>query len=145
MDYWDTSALLKLYVLERDSDFFLDRIASASEPISTSAIASAEVLCALLRKEAAGDLKRGSATWIFRRFGADCRAGRIMLIPYGDDVMLEAEKLARAAYEGRRRIMVRSLDLIHVASALSAGARRMVATDKRLRSLAEASKLEVLP
>lgn len=145
MDYWDTSAALKLYVAEPDSARFLDLIASSVEPILTSAIASAELLCAFHRKEAGGDLRRGSAGALFRRFRSDCAAGRIVLIPYGTDVLEEAEKLARLAYAGRQPTPVRSLDLIHVASAVASGARRMVATDRRLRELAARTRLEILP
>jgi uncharacterized protein len=145
VDYWDTSAALKLYVAEAESGYFLDLIAASDQPIATSAIASAEFLCALLRKEAEGDLKRGTARSLFRRFRSDCAAGRVLLIPYGNDVLEEAEKLARLAYERHQPTLIRSLDLIHMASAVSAGARRIVVTDQRLRALAALLKIEALP
>jgi len=59
VNYWDTSALLKLYVPEHDSGYFLDLVVSSGRPIVSSAIAAAEILCTLYRKECAGDLKSG--------------------------------------------------------------------------------------
>ena len=145
MHYWDTSALLKLYVSEADSAFFLELISRTHEPVATSAIANAEVLCALSRKESVGDLKLGGASTVFRRFRADCLAGRILLIPYGLDLLPVMERLARLAFERRPPILVRSLDLIHLATAVAGKATTLVATDQRLRELAPLLPMDVLP
>jgi predicted nucleic acid-binding protein len=143
--YWDTSAILKLYLAEPDSRYFLELIAKTNAPVFSSAIAAAEALCALHRKEHAGDLKRGGAKALFQQFCEDCKAGRIVTIPYGDDVVAEAEKLVRLAFAQPRPVMIRSLDLIHVASALAGKARQLVATDQRLRELAGLVRLSLLP
>jgi len=143
--YWDTSALLKLYVPEPDSAWFLDLISGTPEPVATSAIAAAEVLCALSRKEASGDLKAGGAKVLFRRFRADCQAGRVVLIPYGLDLVEEMEKLSRLASQRRPPVMVRSLDLIHLASAVVSRAAALVATDQRLRDLGAMYGMELVP
>lgn len=145
MRYWDTSALLKLYVSEPDSAYFLELISRTDEPLATSDIASAEVLCALFRKESARDLKPGGASTVFRRFRADSRAGRIVLIPFGPDVFQQVERVARLAFERRPPIPVRSLDLIHLASAAAMKATTLVATDQRLRALARLAALNLLP
>ncbi|MBZ5576682.1 MAG: type II toxin-antitoxin system VapC family toxin [Acidobacteriia bacterium] len=145
MNYWDTSALLKLYVPEEDSGAFLDLIAASDEPIATSAIATAEVLCAVNRKERAGDLKRGGAAAAFRRFVADCDQGRIVPIPYGTQVLEVAQAVMRVALHRSRPLFLRSLDLIHVASALTIHAGSVVATDARLREVAALVKLRLLP
>jgi predicted nucleic acid-binding protein len=145
VDYWDTSAILKLYVPERDSAFFLDLVAKAGQPVFSSAIAATEVLSALFRKERAADLKPGGARALFRRFQADCSVGRIVLLPYGGDVIAEAEKLVRIAFEQHPPVMVRSLDLIHVASAVVGKATSLVATDERLRAFASLVRLTLVP
>ena len=145
MVYWDTSALLKLYVPEPDSACFLNLIAKSSEPVATSAIASAEVLCAVYRKEAAGDLKVGGARLSFRRFLADCKAGRIVQIPYGDDVTTAAEDIVQLALLRPKPIMIRALDAIHVASAMVMRATVVVTTDARMREVALLTKLQALP
>lgn len=61
MSYWDTSAVLKLYVTEPDSRYFIDLVASSDTPLRTAQITYVEVLCALHRKEVAGDLLAGAA------------------------------------------------------------------------------------
>ena len=145
MNYWDTSALLKLYLPEDDSGYFLDLVVSSGQPIVSSAIATPEMLCALYRKECAGDLKSGGALATYRKFLGDCRASRIVLVPYGEQVFTTAEEIVRLAFRGARPAMVRSLDAIHVASAVTARARVMVATDARLRTVAAMAKLKLVP
>lgn len=145
MDYWDTSALVKLYVPEPDSAYFLNLIAQSGGPVASSAIAGAEVLCAVYRKEAAGDLKAGGARASFRRFLADCRAGRIVQVPFGDDVTAAAEGIVQMALLSPRPIMMRALDAIHVASAMVIRASVVITTDVRMREAAILAKLQVSP
>ena len=145
MNYWDTSALLKLYVPEDDSGYFLDSVVTSDQPLVSSAIAAVEMLCALYRKESVGELKRGGALAAHQRFLGDSREGRIVLVPYGEQVFTAAEEIVRLAFRRARPVMVRSLDAIHVASALTARARVMVATDTRLRQVAAMAKLKLVP
>jgi predicted nucleic acid-binding protein len=145
VNYWDTSALLKLYVPEDDSGYFLNSVVTSDQPLVSSAIAAVEMLCAVYRKECIGDLKRGGALATYQRFLGDSREGRIVLVPYGEQVFTAAEEIVRLAFRRARPIMVRSLDAIHVASALTARARVMVATDTRLRQVAAMAKLKLAP
>jgi len=145
LPYWDTSALIQLYVAENDSAYFLKLVSETDEPIVSASIATTEVLCVLHRKEHLGGLKAGSARRLFRKFGADVRSGRILLISYGREVEEQAEKLLGLTFAQPRTILIRSLDLIHVSSALVSRAECMVATDGRLRALAVRAGLRVLP
>jgi predicted nucleic acid-binding protein len=145
VNYWDTSALLKLYVPEDDSGYFLNSVVTSDQPLVSSAIAAVEMLCAVYRKECIGDLKRGGALATYQRFLGDSREGRIVLVPYGEQVFTAAEEIVRLAFRRARPIMVRSLDAVHVASALTARARVMVATDTRLRQVAAMAKLKLAP
>ena len=79
------------------------------------------------------------------RFLGDSREGRIVLVPYGEQVFTAAEEIVRLAFRRARPVMVRSLDAIHVASAVTARARVMVATDTRLRQVAAMAKLKLMP
>lgn len=145
MIYWDTSALLKLYVSEPDSPYFLDLIRRSDEPILSCNIAEVEVLCALYRKEQAGDLKTGAAIALFEEFSTDLSAGRIVSIPYGTDTVQESRRLVKTVYEEKPPLSIRSLDAIHLASALLSKAKSVVTTDGRLREGAGLFGLEVLP
>ena len=145
MTYWDTSALLKLYVLEKDSAYFRHLVSESSQALLTADIAKEEVLCTLYRKEFEGDLQVGAATTLFATFEADIQQGRIVIVSKGADVLAEAKKVLKAAYAESPPLFIRSLDAIHVASALSVKAATLVATDKRLRETAELMGLNVLP
>jgi len=143
--YWDTSALIKLYAPEPDTPYFLDLIGQAQEPPFSSDITRAEVLCTLYRKEHAGDLAEGAAVRLFARFLSDAATGRLVLIPNGLDVTTEAQVLVEKSYSQPQPTPIRSLDAIHVASALAARATTLIATDTRLRDVAVLMGLKVLP
>ena len=145
MRYWDTSALLKLYVSEPDSKYFLELVTSSDDPLLSADIVREEMLCALYRKEHAHDIKPGAATQLFKAFLADEQAGRIITIPNGKDVVLQAERLVRRAYAAAPALPIRSPDAIHVASALASKATVVVATDARLRDVAQQMGFKLLP
>jgi predicted nucleic acid-binding protein len=145
VEYWDTSALLKLYVPEPDSPTFLERIGLIGTALLTADVAAVELLCALERKEHAGDVSEGGAQALFQRFELDLGAGRVVLIPYGRDVWKAAKDLVRLAYGEEPPVMIRSLDVLHVATALCAKVGTVVATDRRLRRAATLAGLEIAP
>lgn len=145
MDYWDTSALLKLYAPEPDSARFLARVAEGQRPLLTADLTAVELRCALQRKEHVGDLKAGGATALFERFTHDVTAGRIITVPYGPTVLEGVQQLVVRAYSADPPVMIRSLDAVHVASALASRAARVVATDTRLRDAAALVALRVAP
>jgi predicted nucleic acid-binding protein len=104
-----------------------------------------EILCALYRKECNGELKPGSARAALERFQADSKAGRLVMVPYGEDVIAAAAKIVQQAYLSAPPVMLRSLDAIHVASAMIVGSKTMVVTDARLRDVAMRARIRVLP
>lgn len=128
--------MVKLYVAEADSPYFLQLIIDTDEPIVSSAPATTEVLCVLYRKEQARALKPGAAKHVFHKFVTDVRSGRILTIPYGRDVEVEAEKLVSLIFPQPRPVLARSLDVIHISTALSTKAKSLAATDARLREVA---------
>jgi predicted nucleic acid-binding protein len=143
--YWDTSAILKLFVAESDSAALQAELVDEPGPALTSSITPIEIYCAFLRKERDLHLPHGEAAALFRLFGNHCRAGRFRLIPSNNLVLEEAERLAAVAYGLPAPILIRSLDLIHIASARVAQADALIATDRRLRDLALALNVRVLP
>ena len=145
MIYWDTSALLKLYVTEPGSQELLQFATDSEELFACSAIATIEMLCALHRKQAEGDLGGKSVKVIYLKFLDDIRAGRLSVLPLDSDVTAAAEKVVREAHERRPKILLCSLDAIHLATAISARALIMVTADTRLRDLAEVAGMKVVP
>jgi len=64
---------------------------------------------------------------------------------YGDDVVAEAGRIMALNFRQERSILIRSLDLIHLATAIAGRAEALVTTDARLRRLASLARLRVLP
>lgn len=144
MDYWDSSALIKLYLAESDSIVYDRIVAESTEETVVSEIAEPEILCALRRRELDGSIPRGAPERIYRKVRAHIAAGRVELIPYGSQVTAEVERVVKIAYRDKG-IPVRAIDAIHMATARLVGARRMVTADKRLGALASELGMSVAP
>jgi predicted nucleic acid-binding protein len=141
--YWDSSAILKLYLSEPDSSYFVNLAGEKEVQVHSSAILRIEALCALTRREQAGEIKHGAK--LYQELKQDISAGWIVLIPFGVDVMAQAERVLLMGGKTKTPTMLRSLDWIHLASALHENADIFVATDVRLREMATWAGLKVLP
>ena len=145
MNYWDTSCVLKLYTPEPDSAAYLALAGQATEPLLTSEIMASELTFALHQKESRGDLKAGSAERVLKQFHADCAAGRWLLIPLGRDVLVRAAQLAKACYQRKPPVALRTLDGVHLATALLTKTAGLVTTDERMRQAARVLGLALVP
>lgn len=145
MRYWDTSALLKLYAQEPDSTVFLHALVSFGEPVLTSELTRVELFSALRRKESLGDLVPGGANSLLNHFQNDSDNGMISILPVGTDVANKAFNLIETGYASTPPILIRSLDVIHVACAILGGCHTVVGTDARQRDLARVAGLAVFP
>ena len=103
------------------------------------------MFCALRRKEQLGDLLTGGAAAVYARFCKDVEKGRVTLTDLTEDVHREAERVGPPLNKKKPLLLLRSLDLIHLASALAAKSREVVATDVRLRDVTRVAGLRVLP
>lgn len=132
MIYWDTSCVLKLYAPEGDSRAYIV-FASRVGPLRTSDLTKTELFYALLRKEAAGDIARGFAELAFAKFLDDESKGRFVFYPIGRDVRAEAEKVASTCYGAAHdSVAIRTLDGLHLATAVVAKLREVATTDERM-------------
>jgi predicted nucleic acid-binding protein len=145
LNYWDTSTLLKLYMTEQDSAYFINLVANSKNIVLTSDITKTELTATFYRKESVGELAKGKAQQHLEEFAEDISAGRIATVSLNEDVILLAEQLIKKGYTVPKPIMIRTLDVIHVASALASNASTLVATDTRLRDVAFMMGLKVLP
>jgi predicted nucleic acid-binding protein len=145
LNYWDTSALTKLYANERDSALFFELAARDGNPIITSSISQVELLTTFYRKESLGDLKPRAASTLFEKLSEDIALGDIVLVPINTEVLKNVEQIVELTYTKAKPVMIRSLDVIHVASALVSQAPALVATDTRLREVAALVGLQVTP
>lgn len=105
--YFDTSVIVKRYVRETDSPRARGML--SRHRILTSAIAPVEAISALSRRRNSGELKDEDFDAIVARIRADRDYWE--LVEVGATVLARAEELLRQA-------PVRTLDALHVASAL---------------------------
>jgi hypothetical protein len=120
-------------------------MARVNPVILSSAFARVELASALFRKESEKGLPAGAGATFLQRFRADCGTDRFRLIPYTQGVIQEAERIAEIGYSQAKPILIRSLDLIHVASASVVGATVLITTDARMRELATLLGMDVQP
>lgn len=134
--YWDTSCLLKLYCRESDSEKYLKRMESITEPLFTSSITGTELYFALLQKEIRSETGSEKAKDIYRDFEADLAQGLIIQIPLGTRLFKQSREIADKCYSMQPPLHLRSLDGIHLASALQAQCHTLITTDQRMKAAA---------
>ena len=145
MAFWDTSALIKLYVRERDSDHFADIIRNSQSRAAISQLTLSEMRCALLGKEFARAIAPNMAELIYREFRDDVEAATLKVIPYGRDVQDEFDRIVRVCYRAKPVVLIRALDGLLLASALTAKVPDLVTTDSRMRDAGVLLGLRILP
>src|SRR5580692_2794952 len=128
MRYWDTSALAKLYVAESDSPQF-STYWSQTGVITTSALARWELFCVLARKETDGLIPPGAAEIIFNEFLTDVEAGAVVLIPMNEAEEDHFRNLVLCLCRSKPPLFTRTLDGIHIATAVLHGALEFISTD----------------
>ena len=111
----------------------------------TSLLTRVEVASALNRKENAGDISRADTRRAIARFDADCSSGRIVLTPLHVEIAHAAAELIRRLKLPQSRVGLRSLDALHLATAIAARATAVVTTDARLREASLLAGLGVKP
>lgn len=144
--YWDTSCLLKLYCAEEDSARFIALLDRGDDVPVTSKLTETELYFALQQKARRGETGGQSTDQIYNCFQSDAEARRIRFIPWGEDVFRTARHLASRCYaESPSPIFLRSLDGIHLASAILANCKRVHSTDERMRQASDYLGLQVFP
>jgi predicted nucleic acid-binding protein len=144
MLFWDTSAVLKLYVDEPDAKPFRT-LAQRPESLLISALTVHELHCGLHRKEFVKALKPGMAEVLYHAFRDEIEAEYFRLIVYDSRVEQHALELVRKCYDAKKPVLVRVLDALQLASALAAGATDLVSTDTRMRQGAALLGMRVFP
>jgi predicted nucleic acid-binding protein len=144
MRFWDSSALVKLYVKEPDSTAF-KRLANDPEVPLISSFTIHEVHCAFWRKELSGAVERNAAEILFQKFLRQIHAEDFKLILYDSGMKNRAVGVVRRCYGASNPIMIRSLDALQIASALEGGATEIVSADSRMRNGGILFGLRVLP
>ncbi len=113
MEYIDTSALLKAYVPEPDSDLFV----AWAESVPTrcvSPLSGVELHCAIHRRHRMGLLDARQRSSAIGAFDREVAADVYKVLPWPPGAFVEG----RAALERCRPVALRALDALHLAVAL---------------------------
>src|SRR5207247_6567682 len=132
MPFWDTSALVKLYVRERDSDRFVEMARKSETRVTISQLSIHEMRCMLHRKEFARAIPPHTAELAYREFYSDVEDAVLKLIPYGQDIALEFDRIVRVCYRAIPVVPIHALDGLLLASAVTARMPDLVSTDLRM-------------
>lgn len=143
MSYWDTSALVKLYVVESDSAQF-EALALTSQPV-IGPIARHEARTVFRRREAERAIPAGAGAALSQRLAGDAASGLLRLQPDADEVETEFATVLETCFSQTPPVFIRTNDALHLAAARVAGETEFVTADARQRTAAELLGFRVLP
>ncbi len=123
--FCDTSALVKWYVAEAQSDA-VDTLLQRYTYVTISRLASLELHSALLRRQRLRQLTPDWVSEIFGLFQEHQRQGHIRVLPLTDQQCLLAEQLLGQL----SNIPLRSLDALHLACARESGLAEFATADR---------------
>ena len=141
MIYLDTSALVKLYLLEKGSEFVQSCVASQDEPLPIWELQEAELTNALHLKVFWNELSVAQAEIQIGYFQDRMKRG-LYYFPEirRADLMHTFHRLSRET----PRTGCRTMDILHVACALQLESCRFLTFDDRQRALARIAGLNVI-
>ena len=140
--YVDTGILLKSYVLERDSAKAVSVLEAVGDPLIFSHLHAVEIPNAIRLKRFRKEITKAEEASAIRAFQSDIDEGRLTRPEYDlADTYIRAERLS-SKYSGE--LGTRSLDLLHVATALECGCTGFASFDERQKKAAAQAGLKVI-
>ena len=141
MIYWDSSLIVKLYIREEQSPAVVQTVKSIDLAIPFTHLHDLEINNALNLKLFCGEVEKSEVDYLRKKIQTHEEVG----VYYRPS--LDWTDIFRAAndFSNRHtsRIDVRSLDILHVAIAISIGAESFMTNDIRQRLLATAVGLKI--
>ena len=138
--YLDSCILVKLLVVEPDSEFFIRAL--EGEPLLTSELAPTEIISALLARERDGKISTADRRRAWHEFEARVAAGELKIEPLNSIVLRKANHLLEKCHP---KAPLRSLDAIHLATADITHHFPLATTDGRLRAAAKLMDFKIFP
>ncbi len=143
MSYWDTSALVKLFLAEPDSAQF-ETLALAS-PVVSGMISRYEMRTVFRRREAEAVIPAGEAAALYQRMIADVANGALRLLSDSTDVEREFGTVLETCFSQKPPLFIRTNDALQLAAARVAGQIEFVTADQRQRAAAQLLGFTLLP
>lgn len=141
--YLDTSLLVKLYATEINSQEADAVVLGLGTPLPLTPLQTLEFRTALRLKQGRGELSAGAVLAAENDFQSDLEAGRYHQPAFHFRAVFERAENLSVQYAAST--MCRTLDILHVASALTIGCGEFASFDQRQRTLAAEAGLAVLP
>jgi hypothetical protein len=140
--YYDSGVLVKLYVREPVSDAVTAFVARRGEAIAINGLHELEIRNALRLKRFRAEIDAGQLAASMAMLAGDIARRRLIRAAFDWRLVRdEAERLSGIASE---TIGTRTIDLLHVAAALSNGVTGLVSLDHRQSAAARLAGLEVI-
>ena len=137
MIYFDSAYIAKFYLTEPDSAR-VKSLAEAEGQVCCSTIGRVEVAQVFHRKLCEGQVSKAGALALFDQFDADCAIGLWTWLPVTQELVVEA---AAAFRRLAPKLVLRTADAIHLASAKQHGLRTVHTNDSRMLAAAGEFKL----
>lgn len=138
--YCDSSALVKLYLPEPESDD-LNRAVRGRRDFLVSDLAVTEIVSSLARRRRDGVLKAEIVARLHRTLLEDLESGHFQRVDLTRETHREAERLLLSL----GGVPLRAADALHLALAIAAGAASVLTFDGRLLRAAQTIGLSVFP
>jgi predicted nucleic acid-binding protein len=139
----DSSLIVALYLNEADSARADAACASVAPPVRLTDWHRVEIANAFQRAVKNARITREQATLLWQDFTEDVATGRFEIIKVDHAAVLARTLILTQKHTAKSG--TRSLDLIHIASALEIGVTDFLSFDNRQRDAAKAEGLKVLP
>jgi predicted nucleic acid-binding protein len=144
MSYWDSSALVKLYVQEPDSARFRS-LAVETSRVATGSLTRHELRTVFRRREAEGVLPIGEAAALYGELNGDIAATDLVILPERADMEREFGVVLEACFSQTPPAFIRTNDALHLALAIAGGEPEFITADVPQRKAASLMGFTVLP
>ena len=134
--YWDTSCVLALYAPEEISSQAAELATLEKGQIHSSSILEFEMTFAVHAKEARGEIPSGGSAKVLSQFQTDLQRGRYLLVPLGIDIKACTRDIAARTLQAEPPVFLRTLDGIHIATALELGSSELITADRKMADAA---------
>lgn len=140
--YLDSGVLVKFYVYESNSKEAIELIQSFEQPILFTRLHELEIKNGIRTKAFRREITSLQAEHSLKLIESDLSVSRLVRTALvWNDVYDQAESLS---HQHAIRLGCRSLDILHVAAALTLKANQIITTDQRQGQLARAVNLQVM-
>jgi predicted nucleic acid-binding protein len=141
--YADTGFIVSLYLPEATSPQAIETARRSTDALPVTPLILLEFRNALNLAMKRGELDTGKRDTLWRTFETDISDDLFVHVSFSP---LEVQRIARQLSDRHTfRFGTRSLDLLHIATALALGAKEMFTFDERQAKAAKAEGLKVRP